>query len=130
MKRKLIYVPLTSYTSTEVLNKVLNKCKEKFGEFYPVFLDPANCQYNGNEIRVKELEKKIKDPILCFANFTRTLKEQSLWWDKAARIWQIYFWGKDENLHYIQDLTSFKLKEFTNIKTLYEQKKLDERGIL
>ena len=85
MRRKLLFIPKVHYTEKELLDNIFNKAKEEFGEYYPVFLDPSNCQYNGNEIRVKELEKKIGNTILCFANFTRTLKEDKLWWNRSCK---------------------------------------------
>lgn len=126
MKRKLLFIPKVHYTENKLLNKIFNVAKEQFGDYYPVFLDPANCQYNENEIRVKELEKKTQAPlILCFANFTRTLNEDKLWWNRSGKRWEIYFWCSDEKIRHVQELTSIKLNGGVSIKGLYERGELN-----
>ena len=125
MRRKLLFIPKVHYTEKELLDKIFNKAKEEFGEYYPVFLDPSNCQYNGNEIRVKELEKKIGDTILCFANFARTLKEDKLWWNRSSKRWEIYFWCNDDKIRHVQELTNMKLNGGVSIKGLYERGELN-----
>ena len=130
MKRKLLYIPLIHYTDTKYLEKIMSAAKEKWGEYRPLFLDPANCQYNGNEIRIKQLEKEIKDPIICFGNFTRTLKEANLWWHRNTQRWDVYFWCKDETIRSVYEMTNLSITKGTSIKRLYEEDKLNQFGYL
>ena len=129
MNRFLIFMPIY-YTQQDVLNKVFNVLHQEYGNFYPVFLDPTNCQYNGNEIRINKLEKEIKDQIICFANFTRTLKEHNLWWDKNTQKWNIYFWCNDDTIKHVSQMTTKNIGVSTNIEKLYLDGSLNQKGYL
>ena len=131
MKRKLLYIPAVLYTQKDALEKIMQVAKEKFGDYCPTFLDPTNCQYSQNEKKIQKLEKEINtNTLLCFANFTRTLREDKIWWDIDREKWEIYFWCKDEQIRSVYDVTNYQLKKWTDIEDLYKKNQLNDKGYL